>query len=70
VMIGMVGLVTDQLLTFIGRFLFPWETGNATLWRFIKSLKVALSPRGNALPEADPINDSQVLERQGAPEIL
>jgi NitT/TauT family transport system permease protein len=63
VMIGIIGLVTDQLLSFIGQFLFPWETGNATLLRFFQNLKLALSPRGSAVPEADPINDSQVLER-------
>jgi len=63
VMIGMIGLVTDQLLSFIGQFLFPWETGNATLLRLFHNLKLALSPRGAAVPEADPINDSQVLER-------
>jgi NitT/TauT family transport system permease protein len=64
VMIGIIGLVTDQTLSFIGRFLFPWETGNATLFRFFKQLKLAFSPRGSAVPEADPINDSQVLVRQ------
>jgi NitT/TauT family transport system permease protein len=69
VMIGIVGLVTDQLLGFMGRFLFPWQTGNPSLWRLVKSIRLALSPRGNALPEPDPINDSQVLERQGAPEL-
>jgi NitT/TauT family transport system permease protein len=63
VMIGMIGLLTDQLLSFTGRFLFPWETGNATLLRFVSQLKLALSSRGAAVPEADPINDSQVLER-------
>ncbi len=69
VMIGIVGLLTDQLLGFVGRFLFPWETGNATLFRLGRSLRLALSPRGSAVPEADPINDSQVLERQGAPDL-
>lgn len=64
VMIGIIGLVTDQLLSFVGRFLFPWETGNATLFRFFHNLKTALSSRGNKVPEADPINDSQVLQRQ------
>ncbi len=64
VMIGIIGLVTDQVLNFSGRFLFPWETGNAGLFRLFKQLKLALSPRGAALPEADPINESQVLSRQ------
>jgi NitT/TauT family transport system permease protein len=63
VMIGIIGLVTDQLLRFVGQFLFPWETGNATLFRALRNLKLAFSPRGTVVPEADPINDSQVLER-------
>jgi NitT/TauT family transport system permease protein len=63
VMIGIIGLLTDQLLAFLGQFLFPWETGNATLLRFFSQLKLALSSRGTTLPEPDPINDSQVLER-------
>lgn len=37
VMIGMVGLVTDWILAGIGRFLFPWETGNTTLGRLLRS---------------------------------
>jgi len=63
VMIGIIGLVTDQSLNFLGRFLFPWETGNNSLFRLFSQIKLALSPRGTAAPEADPINDSQVLER-------
>jgi NitT/TauT family transport system permease protein len=64
VMIGMVGLVTDQALGYLGRFLFPWETGNAGLFRALKQLKLALSPRGAVAPEPDPLNESQVLSRQ------
>jgi NitT/TauT family transport system permease protein len=63
VMIGIIGLVTDQTLSFVGRFLFPWETGNNALFRLFGQIKLAFSSRGAALPEADPINDSQVLER-------
>ncbi len=64
VMIGMIGLLTDQTLGYLGRFLFPWETGNATLLRVVKQLKLAFSRRGGDLPEPDPINESQVLARQ------
>jgi NitT/TauT family transport system permease protein len=32
VMIGIIGLVTDQVLGFVGRYLFPWETGNRKLF--------------------------------------
>jgi NitT/TauT family transport system permease protein len=64
VMIGVIGLICDQVLSFTGRFLFPWETGNAGLFRLFKQLKLAFSPRGAVLPEPDPINESQVLSRQ------
>jgi NitT/TauT family transport system permease protein len=64
VMIGIIGLVTDQVLSFSGRFLFPWETGNAGLFRMFRQVKLAFSSRGAAPPEADPINESQVLSRQ------
>jgi NitT/TauT family transport system permease protein len=63
VMIGIIGLITDQLLSFFGRFLFPWETGNNSLFRLFGQLKLAFSSRGAVVPEADPINDSQVLGR-------
>jgi NitT/TauT family transport system permease protein len=33
VIIGIVGLLTDQILSFIGRHLFPWESGNRRLSR-------------------------------------
>ena len=36
VMIGAIGLVTDQLLAFVGRFLFPWESGNTRLVRWVR----------------------------------
>jgi NitT/TauT family transport system permease protein len=64
VMIGIIGLVTDQVLSYLGQFLFPWETGNARLFRLFHNIKTAFSSRGSKVPEADPINDSQVLERQ------
>lgn len=39
VMIGVVGLVTDQLLTFFGRYLFPWESGNRKLFQVLSSFR-------------------------------
>ena len=38
-MIGIVGLTTDQLLAVVGRYLFPWESGNTALARFGQRLK-------------------------------
>lgn len=43
VMIGMIGLLTDQTLAFIGRYLFPWESGNTALSRLLRALR-RLSP--------------------------
>ncbi len=34
VMIGIIGLVSDQFLAWVGRHLFPWESGNTTLARW------------------------------------
>jgi NitT/TauT family transport system permease protein len=41
VMIGIIGLVTDQTLGFLGRYLFPWESGNRKLYRAIGGLRKA-----------------------------
>lgn len=38
VMIGVIGLCTDQLLAFAGRHLFPWESGSSSLARGLRSL--------------------------------
>lgn len=38
VMIGVIGLCTDQFLAFAGRHLFPWETGNTALARGVRGL--------------------------------
>jgi NitT/TauT family transport system permease protein len=52
VMIGIVGLVVDQTLAFIGRYLFPWESGNRRLFRlfagFSRSKKDAEAPVSGA----------------------
>jgi NitT/TauT family transport system permease protein len=37
VMIGMIGLITDQLLAFLGQYLFPWESGKPSLLRVLRS---------------------------------
>jgi NitT/TauT family transport system permease protein len=47
VMIGIIGLATDQLLGFVGRYLFPWETGNRGLFNVFGSIfrrKTATAP--------------------------
>jgi NitT/TauT family transport system permease protein len=38
VMIGLIGLLTDQALAFIGRYLFPWESGKTGLVRMVRNL--------------------------------
>jgi NitT/TauT family transport system permease protein len=39
VIIGLVGLGIDQLLAFLGRYLFPWESGNLRLVRLARGVK-------------------------------
>ncbi len=48
VMIGIVGLATDQCLAFVGRYLFPWETGNTQLYRFVYKIAQMLAPKRTA----------------------
>jgi len=38
VMIGLIGLATDQLLAVVGRHLFPWEGGSTALRRWVRGL--------------------------------
>lgn len=38
VMIGLIGLVCDQLLAVLGRYLFPWESGRGALYRWVAKL--------------------------------
>jgi NitT/TauT family transport system permease protein len=41
IMIGLVGLFTDQVLALIGKQLFPWESGNYRLGRAMRGLRAA-----------------------------
>lgn len=59
VMIGMIGLVVDQLLAQLGRLLFPWESGDLRLAR----LRGALGVRVRALL------GRAGMGRAGAPEV-
>jgi NitT/TauT family transport system permease protein len=46
IMIGIVGLLTDQFLAWLGRYLFPWESGNTKLlraWRGMRRTATATS---------------------------
>ena len=45
VIIGLVGLATDQFLALLGRYLFPWETGQTELVRIMRALRRALPQR-------------------------
>jgi NitT/TauT family transport system permease protein len=45
VMIGMIGLTTDQFLAFLGRYLFPWESGNTRLYRMLRRFSGLLPGR-------------------------
>lgn len=59
VMIGIVGLLTDQTLGLVGRYLFPWESGNRRLFRFFAALPM---PKPKRVPA-----DDAALEATGAP---
>jgi NitT/TauT family transport system permease protein len=45
VIIGVVGLITDQFLALLGRYLFPWETGQTGLARALRAMRRALPLR-------------------------
>jgi NitT/TauT family transport system permease protein len=38
VMIGLIGLLTDQVLAFVGKYLFPWESGRTGLVRLLRAV--------------------------------
>ncbi|MDX2053547.1 MAG: ABC transporter permease [Polyangiaceae bacterium] len=50
IMIGLIGLLTDQLLAFVGGFLFPWEGEGQGLSRWIKNLRGRRAARDLASP--------------------
>jgi NitT/TauT family transport system permease protein len=39
IMIGLVGFATDQVLAWLSRYLFPWESGNTTLATWFRRLR-------------------------------
>ena len=43
--LGLVGLITDQFLALLGRYLFPWETGQTGLARALRAVRRALPLR-------------------------
>jgi NitT/TauT family transport system permease protein len=45
IVIGVIGLVSDQLLAVAGRVFFPWESGNNALVRLGRGLKRAIPVR-------------------------
>jgi NitT/TauT family transport system permease protein len=49
VMIGMIGLLTDQVLAFLGQYLFPWESGKTGLLRFLRGLRRRPAPTPTAI---------------------
>jgi NitT/TauT family transport system permease protein len=55
VMIGIIGLATDQVLAFLGRYLFPWESGNRRLFRLFSRLKRPSRAAARAEAAAAPI---------------
>jgi NitT/TauT family transport system permease protein len=60
VMIGIVGLATDLLLGFVGRYLFPWESGNRGLFRMFTAFRRA--GRGKSVVDASHATSSAASE--------
>jgi len=54
VMIGIIGLATDQMLGFLGRYLFPWESGNRKLYRLLGGLRKSRVTAAPAAAAHDP----------------
>lgn len=53
IMIGMIGLFTDQILAFVGRHLFPWETTHRSLLGKIQTFILSLSEKPAGLPQSE-----------------
>src|SRR5690606_7118208 len=52
IMIGLIGLFCDQVLACIGRYVFPWESGNTKLAQLVTRVKGWLgSPRSASLED-------------------
>jgi hypothetical protein len=45
VMIGLIGLLTDQVLALLGKYLFPWESGKMGLVRLLRQLSRKSPPQ-------------------------
>lgn len=45
IIIGLIGFATDQLLAAVGRYLFPWESGNTALSRLARGVRRVLPAR-------------------------
>lgn len=52
IMIGMIGLVCDQILAWFGRYLFPWESGNTALSRLFARVRGWIFADRAPLPKA------------------
>ena len=56
VMIGLIGLCCDQLLAWIGRYLFPWESGNTKLIQFGHRVRHFIASPKTALKSAPEVS--------------
>jgi NitT/TauT family transport system permease protein len=52
VMIGLIGLLTDQVLSFLGKYLFPWESGKTGLIRALRNLRRRTPASASVAPSA------------------
>jgi NitT/TauT family transport system permease protein len=54
VMIGMIGLITDQILALLGQYLFPWESGKPSLLKLLRGLLRRPDPAPAGVPSSSP----------------
>jgi len=52
IMIGFIGLFCDQMLAWVGRYLFPWESGNTGLAQLAARVRSWFGPPRAALEDA------------------
>lgn len=53
VMIGLIGLFCDQILALVGRYLFPWESGNNALYRWLGKIWPGVGVRARPAPSLE-----------------
>ena len=56
VMIGLIGLITDQVLSFLGQYLFPWESGKPSLLGLVRGVRRQASASQQAVTSSPSVS--------------